>query len=71
MYSPWDIPIAKSSYLKLAGGVLQTQIDCLSLWIGYKSSTCKEIMTWIFYVTPNASKSYTMQEILGESAHKV
>ena len=28
-------------------------------------------MIWIFCTTPNALKSYTMQKMLGENAHKV
>ena len=36
-----------------------------------KSFTYKDPMTWIFYATPNALKSFTIQEILGKNAHKV
>lgn len=35
-----------------------------------KSSTCKETMIWIFRATPNASNSYTMQEMLYKNAQK-
>ena len=36
-----------------------------------KSSTCKELITWIFYATPNVPKTCIMKEMLGENAHKV
>ena len=35
-----------------------------------KSSTCKELITWIFSATPNIPKSCIIQEMESQNVHK-
>ena len=72
MYSPWETHLdgQKYSSFQLEDNTLQLQMDCLS-----PQTSCEQIIyltpiILIFRATDNTPKSYTMQKMLGENAHK-
>ena len=70
MNSPWETHSngQDQPFVQLGCSPLQSQIDCLSPQLTMnKSFTYKEHMTWISRATPNAPKSCTIQEMLGEN----